>query len=167
MSLANGIWVPDLVHPTPMLEADRVIVQQNDQAVSNATTGATLVNSELTLPILANQTYEFTIDFVANNAGTSAGFKCAVTGPASPTRITLNGMLQNSTSGILHQTVGSLTTIIAGGITTTGLKYGRVWGEIKNGANAGYLTFQFAQNTADAGATTLKAGSRMWVKQIE
>lgn len=142
-----------------------VAVQQADQNVLNSTT---LVNStDLSLPIAANKTYYFRAVLMINNPGTTAGVKLALTGPASPTAVMLNGLLENSTSGLLHQSVNGFATIIAGGIATTGIKYAILEGTVVNGVNAGSLAIQFAQNAVDAvNNTTLKAASVLFVQQL-
>lgn len=143
-----------------------VAVQQADQNVLNSTT---LVNAtDLSLAIAANKTYYFKAILHINEAGTTAGVKIALTGPASPTAVILNGFLENSTSTVLHQPVnGAYATIINASISSTGIKYAIVEGVVVNGVNAGSLTIQFAQSTADAvNNTTLKAASVFFVQQL-
>jgi hypothetical protein len=142
----------------------RVGVLSADQNLSNST--LTDANN-MKFPISANKTYRFRGLLIVSNPGTTAGFKLAASGPAAPTAAIMTGFLQNSTSSVLHQPATSLTTIIASGISTTGVKYVIVEGVIINGANAGDLKLQIAQNTTDAvNVTVLKAGSYFEVEQV-
>lgn len=135
-----------------------------DQAVTSSTT---LVDATgLAVPLVANRKYRFKAVLVVDNAGTAAGVKLAMAGPASPTKVTLVGFLENATTTVVHQVATSLTTIIAQGVGTTGVKYAVMEGIVFNGANAADLKVQFAQNTSDANATTLKAGSYLEVERI-
>lgn len=136
-----------------------------DQVISNTTTLADATG--LAVPLVANRKYRYRAVIVVDNAGTTAGVKLAMAGPASPTKVTLVGFLENATTTVVHQVATSLTTIIAQGVGTTGVKYAVLEGVIFNGANAADLKVQIAQNTADAvNATTLKAGSYLEVERI-
>lgn len=149
---------------TASIKFNKTVTQAADQSL---TANTTLTNStDLSIPLAANTTYEFEARIQFNEAGTAAGIKLALSGPAAPTTVILNGLCENGTATVTHQSVNAITTVLTPGITTTGLKYATLWGVIVNGANAGNLVFQFAQNTSDANATTLKAGSTLHVRQI-
>lgn len=157
ISIGSGV-------PVFYTEASRTVFAAADQAVTSSTT---LVDAtSLAVSLEKNRNYKFRAVLQVDNAGTAAGVKLAMAGPTSPTSVILNGVLENGTSTILHQTVGSLTTVISGGIGTTGLKYAVLEGTILNGSNRGDLKIQFAQNASDANATTLKKGSFLTVWQL-
>lgn len=142
----------------------RVESVTTDQAVTST---ATLTDATgLVVTISANKKYRYRAVLFIDNAGTTAGLKFALTGPSSPTKVTLAGILENSTSTILHQAATAYATIIDTTIATTGVKYAVIEGTVFNGANAGDLKVQFAQHTSDASATTLKAGSFLEVERL-
>ena len=96
----------------------------------------------------------------------SPDFKYALTGPASPTfvRVMRRHMPPSAAPGTDNQTCAldlSYTSSVA--VVSTGTTGGYIEMEaiVQTGAAAGVFAFQWAQNTANAAATTVLAGSRL------
>jgi len=141
-----------------------VVVQGADHPVTNNT----LVSSAyLTVPLLANTSYQFEINAPFNVAGVVSGYKFQMLGPASPT---FASVTQQATGGgalgVLALNIVALGVSLAAGLLSSGDNVFVARGTIVNGANAGNLTLQFAQNTTNASAITLKRGGYMIVRKI-
>lgn len=143
-------------------------------ADQSLTAQTTLQNAtSLSVGLLANTAYLFRAELQLNLAAAVSGLKLGMTGPSAPTSLIINALSQLTvnTAPISAQNsvgaFGTLLTLAAAAFNpTTGLKFARIWGVIRNGANAGNLTVQFAQNVSDAGAVTMKAGSLLEVERL-
>jgi len=131
-----------------------LIVKEANESVLNSTTLQD--DDELLFAVAANEVWQF--EGVLNvDASSNPDIKITFTGPSGSV-----GSYGCISQDISNNTVaGSAalggTTVIA---TAAQNKVIRYWGAIHNGANAGNLTLQWAQNTADAGAQiTVRAGS--------
>lgn len=126
------------------------------------TSDSTLADDNtLFFPMLASTNYAFEFKVFFDTAATP-DFKFAIDAPASPTLLRLlrkhidPGALTTLVTTSEVAEVGS--TAVAGGTGTTG-GFVEAEGIVHNGANAGNLAFQWAQNTSNASATTVLAGS--------
>lgn len=138
-----------------------VLVQQADQSVVSSTT---LVNAtDLVFPMAANTTYLFRAELQFNEAGTVAGIRLGMAGPASPTHLIVHCQVSTASTTAAFQSANAYGVVVLATIGTTGLKTATLWGTVVNGANAGNLSLQFAQTTSDANAVTIKAGSALIV----
>lgn len=132
------------------------VVKSADESRTNITDPtATLTNdSELAFAIGANETWAFRF-IVSANAGTGPDIKFAVTAPGGATC---------DANLIDHEAAVSIANIACG--VSTGLVTGtglpdvyEITGTVRNGGTAGTVNLQWAQNTANATATTVFAGS--------
>lgn len=130
-----------------------------DQAISINTTLANITG--LVFPVEANRAYGFMAEIQFNLAGIVSGFKFGVANPASPTNLVYT--IEAISSGAIIAGIG-LTATLGAALATTGLHACHIRGVLENGANAGNLSMQSAQNTSDASALTIKRGSflRVW-----
>jgi hypothetical protein len=130
-----------------------LIVQEADQTVNSGGTGATLVDSELEFAVAANEVWQFEGVILFTTAATP-DIKFQATGPTGA--VGAWGIVGNAGT-----TVQGNRTVLGTEQAFTAFTAGiiRFWGAIHNGANAGTLAIQFAQNTADAANTTILAGS--------
>lgn len=128
-----------------------------------ATSSATLANvTGLSATVVASGSYNFHA-LLFTTATSGGGVQAAISGTATATSVIYEGVLVSGGS-IVNQTratslgsaVGSSATATAGTIT--------IDGEITVNA-AGTLTVQFAQNTSNAAASTVLAGSYLKVWQ--
>ena len=131
-----------------------LIVKEANESVINSNTMQD--DDELLFAVAANEVWQF--EGVLNvDASSNPDIKITFTGPSGA--VGSYGCIAQDTSN--NTVVGSAalggSTPIA---TAAQYKVIRYWGAIHNGANAGNLTLQWAQNTADAGAQiTVRAGS--------
>lgn len=120
---------------------------------------ATLVDvTGLSFSVLANTTYvfDFVIHFITP-AG--ANLKYTLTGPASPTGVRF-GTTTVTGSGTGDPTdTNAFATTLAMTVTATVDRMFIVKGLLRNGANAGTVQFQFAQNSTVIGDTIVYADS--------
>ena len=135
----------------------------SDQAVTSSTV---LVDcTSMVLPLLANEVWYYKF-FIIYGAGTVGDMKLGWTFPAAGD-LQMSGPAASDAGGTLAYYVFSTTTspttarsfIGNGTASYVTLPFEGVF---VNGANAGNLTFQFAQNTSDATSTTVKAQSTVW-----
>ena len=136
-----------------------LIVQESDQTLNSQTT---LQNSELLFAVGANEVWQFE-GILITSTGSTPDIKIAAVGPTGAV-----GSLAAIASAIggngVYASSDQLGTAIS--LTTASTEFVRFWGAIHNGANAGNLTIQFAQNTSDASNTTVYAGSYMkWMAE--
>lgn len=138
-----------------------LIVQEADQTVNSGSTGTTLVDTELEFAVAANEVWQF--EGVINlTTPAAADFKIAAAGPAGA--VGSIGAWYGDTSGAIDADSDALNTeLVFTGTTGATLLFR---GGIHNGANAGSLTIRFAQNTSDAGNTTVRAGSYMKYQRV-
>jgi hypothetical protein len=141
----------------------RVAYQVTDQTVNNTTTF--LSSTYLTFSVAAGLTYVAEAQIIYDTNAT-ADFKYNWLGPAG---VFIRGSAWASAvtaaavdATIYHDAVDLTGPWPAGGIASGTMMTVRPWAAIGVGATAGSLTFQFAQNTANASNTLLKACS--WIR---
>ena len=134
--------------------------KSSDQTVTSSTT---LVNdSQLKFAVAANETYIFQAWLYTYAADGTPDIKVTFTGPSGSTVFW-------SSSQVIFNAGGATTlTVVSPGATTAdlfvdaNLRAIQLYGTILNGATAGDLQFQFAQNTSSANGTSVKAGSSIF-----
>lgn len=133
---------------------------------SPGSTTNTLGSSGMTFSISANTKYTLECQMMMQVSTTSGvGFTLGVTGPGSPTEVTL--AMDNWTSQTARRSEWSQGTAWAAKLGATATTYSSnplpvtFTGLIENGSTAGTLTIEYA-NIGTTGTTTLKRGS--WCK---
>lgn len=120
---------------------------------TNTTTSA---DPDLQFGMLASTTYAIRI--VVKLRSTAAGdFKWGLSGPASPTEVYGSDVAAAQFGNA--QTFEAYPTNLSLFGSAAGAKVLVIELTVENGANAGTFSFDWAQNTSDAGPTTVKAGS--------
>lgn len=177
-------WKPERLVPYLVVEAQNARGRLADLEAAGPGGGPTIVNkvndqtktanvtlandSELTFPVAANTKYRFRVvaffDTTAN-----ADLKFALACPASPTlvRVQRHTIIPAATA---LSNIGVLTACGAStALTGTGTTGGQIEleGIIHNGANAGIVALQWAQNTSDAGASIMRAGSYLEYQAVQ
>lgn len=142
---------------------ETIKIKSGDQVVTSATTGATLVNdTDLSVAVAASTTYAVEA-VIIYAAGTTPDMKVAFTWPTGATMPW--GLIGNTTAAafqaVAFSAPASATTFSVGGTGVSNDLLLYLYGTLTVGTVAGTLQFQFAQNTADASATTVRAGSRL------
>ncbi|MFC7846119.1 right-handed parallel beta-helix repeat-containing protein [Streptomyces sp. NPDC057382] len=116
-----------------------------------ASTIAPAADPDLTLPVEAGGIYD--VECVAVWTTGGGGFRATWAAPAGAT------MAWTDNDGVGASTAGAVVTFASG--TGTTFK-----GTLVVGATAGSLTLSWAQNTSNAAATTLKAGSALKLTRL-
>lgn len=131
-----------------------LIVKETTESVINSTTLQD--DDELLFAVAANEVWQFEGVLIVD-ASSAPDIKLTFTGPSGA--VGSYGCISQDTSN--NTVVGAATLGSSTGIATAAQnKMIRYWGAIHNGANAGNLTLQWAQNTLDAGAQVyVRAGS--------
>jgi hypothetical protein len=124
-----------------------------NQAADQSKVNDTLADSDLSLPMEAGATYVGHVAAVFTAANTTPDVKYGFTAPALA-------------EGLIIDPAWNYQTFALGASSSTGIGGGGVQlilqFTVRNGANAGNLTFQFAQNlTTPATATVMKKDSHM------
>lgn len=119
------------------------------------------IDPDLQFQAQPNESYLFR-GFVLFDTTANADFKFTVTGPTSPTAVRWKRHAI-APAATAYSGIGVATAFNGAGtaITSTSAGSGIVefQGGLVNGANAGAVGFSWAQNTADAGNTTVLKGS--------
>jgi hypothetical protein len=170
-STTINAWIAAIRFALPLF-----VRKANDQSISSNTT---LQNdSDLFVPVAANASYVFDLLLLAINAGGSAAgdMKYAFTQPSGssasyaqaaphvnwPPAVATD--FEAEWAGKSLDT-GSPTATTAIGLTTTIFGV-HIKGDLVVGANAGTFQLQWAQNSSNASASTVKAGSYMRLQQV-
>lgn len=141
-----------------------LIVKDTDETVNSTTT---LQNDDaITFSVAANEDWQFEGTLFVNSAITP-DFKLDFAGPSGATGYWgVTSWADGTVTANAHNQVGALSGS-GQGLTSADWPIAiRFWGGIANGANAGSLTLQWAQNTSDAGNTTVLAGSYIKYQQV-
>lgn len=124
-------------------------------------------DDEVLFAVVANGEYRFR-GVVFWNTNTTADFKFDFDGPAAPTLVRIvvsigsdpaGGFSANGLFSAFNELVTLTGTETDGGMHFEGI--------VHNGANAGNVSFRWAQNTSDGGNTTVYAGSYIEYKRID
>ncbi len=147
-----------------------VVVKTIDESVSNANTGATFQSdNELFFPVVASGEYQWSAE-VNVDLHATPDIKVRWDGPSTPTFVrsyvyshtsASTSILADATS-LVDQAFGTSVPLLtnANNATLT------MEGYVRNGANAGNVTLQWAQNTSDANNVTVLKGSRLKWRKI-
>jgi hypothetical protein len=134
--------------------------KSSDQTVTSSTT---LVNdSQLKFAVAANETYIFQAWLYTYAADGTPDIKVTFTGPSGST------VLWSSSQVIFNAAAATTLTSVNTGGTSADLfvdannRAIQLYGTISNGATAGDVQLQWAQNTSSANGTSVKAGSSIF-----
>jgi hypothetical protein len=128
----------------------------SDESVSSANTGTTLQNDDaLAWAVAASGVYALDL-FLIYNANSTGNLKLGWTFPTSLTMV-YAGMHATLAGALTVASFTQASTPAIGGLGADAPQH--FHGMVTNSTNAGTLQLQFAQNTSNAGNTTLKAGS--------
>jgi len=134
--------------------------KSSDQTVTSSTT---LVNdSQLKFAVAANETYIFQAWLYTYAADGTPDIKITFTAPSGST------LFWSSSQVIFLPDASTSLTVVAPAATTgslfidSNLRAIQLYGTILNGATAGDVQLQWAQNTSSANGTSVKAGSSIF-----
>lgn len=121
-----------------------------DTTRNNTTT--TSADPDLQFKVAANTVYD--VRMIVKYRTTAAGdFKFGISGPAAPTEVS-GGYNGRQSGGFEAYPTAEAVTQAADNAAMLHVEF-----TLENGANAGTVTFDWAQNTSNAGPTTVKEGS--------
>jgi hypothetical protein len=161
--------VPNSANPWQTLTEVEALIANAYTSVRNAsafavTSNATLANvTGLSVNLAASTVYSFEA-WLLTTATSGGGVQAAIGGTATATSIEYEGIMTSAAALVDQNRASALATAVCSSATTTGGTI-RITGTIVVNA-AGTLTVQFAQNTSNAGASTVLAGSwfRVWTE---
>lgn len=165
---ASRIWkaIGATASDWKMLAPITTLVKSADQTVNNTTTFADI--TDFSYAMVTNRTYRFRGVIYFNDASTASGIRLTMTGPSTPTSLFYSMVFQDAAgtvkTGALPSTTYGVVHNVA--VTVAGLRVAYIDGLVMNGSNAGNLKVQFAQSSAEAADTTVKAGSFLTVEAI-
>ncbi len=143
------------------------VIKASDESHSSSTTLQD--DNDLTLAIPANQTWEIVGDLIASSGSTTPNLKMGFTVPSGATfRIWASGVQENSTTSYENLTFNSSGTgkkMTIGSTSNATLVHYHGW--ITTSSTAGNITFQWAQNTSNGNAVTVKADSFMKATRLQ
>lgn len=147
--------------------------KETDESVTNSTNLQS--DNHLSVTMAANRTYRFELLLIVSSTSTTPDLKYGLTLPAN-TSVSLGnaGMRPDDTDGtnalVFMQAASSLQTTTLLSSFATGTYNGSVTvfmsGIVVTGGTAGNFTLHWSQNTSDAAATTLKAGSYVYLTRV-
>ena len=139
------------------------LAARNSAAFAKTSDTALANITGLTRNVEASRTYAFTA-VLQTTAAATGGVKFAVSGTATATAISYEGVLSGGAALIAQTRATALDTTVCSSMTAT-VGTCTIKGVITV-ANAGTLTVQFAQNTSDAGASTVLANQLFYLIPI-
>lgn len=136
-----------------------------DQSVTSSTTLAD--DTILQFPVLASHNYQFRCVAPFALAGALSGFKLQISVPSSPTSYLCYAEVVNAVTGAIALTnIATSVSTLAGSLATMGDHMAMFEGVLENGVNAGVIKLQFAQNTSDSAAITIKRNAMLFVIEV-
>jgi hypothetical protein len=158
VGLVGGV---PFIGPSGTNYIDNVIRKTADETVNSSTT--LQGDNDLLFNMSASSTYEFSMRiFYLTNATADFKFDIDSTGTTDPTvsHIGADWILPDSTVGAAVHTALNTTVNLTAASGTIGVI--DIRGTVQNGTDAGDLRLRWAQNTSDAGNTTVRKAS--WLK---
>lgn len=135
----------------------------SDQAFANGTGGTAAAINTLTFPILAGETFQFSLRLIT--VGVSGGGKVSISGPASPNLLTLTTRgLVGGVTAYSTDTVTALDTLGIAYNTTAVTGLVEVLGVISASAD-GTVSFNCA-NVTNSNSFTINKGSTLVAVKI-
>lgn len=128
-----------------------------DVAVTNSTT---LVSTGLTAQLAAGQTMHFKA-LIPFSVGAAGGIRVQAVVPAAPTDFKASVLLANTVAPSVTVAQQVTSAAFTNAAANAGNHYIQIEGTVTNGANAGTLDIQFAQNTGDNTPCTVLRGAWM------
>jgi len=146
-----------MANPVSSTSPIYVARQAADQSVTSSTT---LVDSDdLKIAVAAGKKYYYRLFAPFALAGVVSGYKFQLNLPSGIAHIIQDDQVLNGiTSTVVLVRVDVTVTIISGALASSGDHVLLIEGSFENGATAGNVVLQFAQNTSDGSAITIKKG---------
>lgn len=121
------------------------------------TSSAVLVTTTLQVPVAANQKIKLRW-WVPFSVGATGGLRAQVIVPAGGTLFRQTLKLFNTVAPLITTQALAASTVFTNAAANAGTHWLEVEAEIENGATAGVIDLQMAQNTSDALSLTILQG---------
>lgn len=138
----------------------KTVRKSADQSVTSSTT--LVSDTHLKFAVAANETYIFQLWLYTYAADGTPDIKLTCAGPSGSTVLWSSSQVIFNAGGATTLTVVNTSGVTADLFVDANLRAIQLYGTIANGATAGDLQFQWAQNTSSANSTTVKAGSSIF-----
>jgi len=113
----------------------------------------------LSFSMSANTSYLIEAYLIYTTTAAATGSEFGASGPASPTRINLQGYSANTAAAESNNVVTAFGSIVANANGSTTNRPARIVGVVRNGANSGTFQLQGKVETGVTGTLTVKTGS--------
>ena len=100
------------------------------------------------------------------SVGAAGGLKFQIVGPAAPTNVQTGIVIYDTVTPAVISGQQTSSTAFSNALAVAGSHYGYVECDWKNGANAGNISLQVAQNSSNGTPFTLLAGAWMEVTKL-
>ena len=132
---------------------DTTIIKSADE--SRTSTAVNANDSELLFPVVANSWYEYEMLLLITGTAGLGGMRTGFTVPSGADFIIMGRNTANTTF------FNTANTAFIAAATTLASQIAVIWGYVKVDSTAGNVNFLWAQNTSNAAAVTIKAGSKL------
>lgn len=148
----------DLTYATPSGGSGASAVElSSDWTTTNNSTLQDITG--LSFSMAANTSYLIECFIVYTTTATATGMDIGTSGPASPTRVNLQGFSANTASAESNGVATAFGSIVVNASGSTSDRPARVAGVVRNGSNAGTFQLQGKVETGISGTLTIKTGS--------
>lgn len=124
------------------------------------TSSAALVTVGLTSPIAVNQKQSFRA-WIPIEVGATGGVRAQVVVPAAGTAFISSFQLFNTVAPASPIAIQTASAAFTNALANAGTHWLLIEGTVENGANAGNIDIQLAQNTSDPLSLTVKTGAKL------
>ena len=114
----------------------------------------------LSTPIAANQTMKLKL-WIPITVGATGGFQFQIVVPAAPTLVVSTTKFVNTVAPAIVTSVQTASVAVGNALANAGNHFVEVDAVVVNGANAGTVDIQVAQNTTDVLTLTVLRGATM------
>lgn len=136
-------------------------IVRKSSATTRTSTATLAADPTLSIPIAANQSVIIR-GFITVTSAATPDFKYRLTGPATPSEVRIQ-CVHGAASGVTAPSNAVRDAYDSADLVflMTGTQSGTILVnmEVVNGANSGNIAFEWAQNTSDAGNTTVRTNS--------
>lgn len=128
----------------------------------STTDNSTLQNiTGLSFSMAANTSYLIQAYVIYTTSASATGSEIGASGPASPTRVNLQGYIANTAAAESNAVVSAFGSIIANANGSTSDRPARIMGIVRNGSNSGTFQLQAKVETGISGTLTIKTGTAL------
>lgn len=136
------------------------------QAANLVKVNDTLVDTDLVIPIAANQSFRGRFWGIFTLAGVASGVKFQLTVPAAGTLYQLIWKIYDTATPAVIFDAQVASAAFSNALAAIDTYFVEGTFDVANGVNAGNVALQFAQLVTDAGAATFLAGASMEITKF-